>query len=235
MDQNPPCNEKIVHLLGTKSSTKQAVFRLTKEKFSVVKKSLAEIAENLNKRLCNIDESVVVEFVDRGEYEAEIKFSGDTIIFQMHTNVFTFEKSHGIWKTSYVKDDPMRAYFGMINMFNFLSDSLKYNRLGDVGHLIGRVFLNKDEHFFVEGKRQFGYQFNNVAGDVLDKEKIKNIVEMSLIYALDFDLTTPDFSANREVTVHQIQAMSNDLRNSTSKKLGFRFKSNIDTKAEKKS
>lgn len=235
MAQVPECNPQILQLLSTKSSTKQSVFRKTTEVFAIFKSCLQEIAEGLNDSLCNVDASVVVEYKDRGEYEAEIRFSGDVIIIQMHTNVFTFEKSHGIWKNSYMREDHLRAYFGMINMFNFLSDSLKYNRLGDVGHLIGRVFVNVEEHFFVEGKRQFGYQFNNVAGDVLDKEKVRQIVEMSIIYALDFDLTTPDFNASREVTVHQIQDMSSDLKNSTSKKLGFRFKSNLDPKAEKKS
>ncbi len=225
-----PCNPRIIDLLSTKSSTKQLVFRRSTEVFIRFKKQLKQIADELNENICNVDASVVVDFKDRGEHEAEIRFSGDVIIFQMHTNVFTFEKTHGIWKKGYVREDNMRAYFGMINMFNFLSDSLKYNRLGDVGHLIGRVFVNKDDHFFVEGKRQFGYQFNNVDGDILSDDKIREIVEMAIIYSLDFDLTTPDFNSNRMITVHQIQEMSSDLRNSTSKSLGFKFRSDINPK-----
>lgn len=235
MSDTPACNQKIIELLSTKSSTKQLVHRKTIEVFGLFKEQLKEIAERLNDHICNVDNSVVVEFKDRGEYEAEIRFSGDVIIFQMHSNVFTFDKSHSIWKNSYIREDNMRAYFGMINMFNFLSDSLKYNRLGDVGHLIGRIFVNKEDHFFVEGKRQFGYQFNNVAGDLLNASRIREIVEMSIIYALDFDLTTPDFSTHREVTVHQIQSMSNSLSNSTSKKLGFKFKSELLPNDKKKS
>lgn len=220
----PSCNPQILELLSTKSSTKQLVFRKTADVFREFKEQLKQIADELNQNICNIDASVVVDFKDRGEYEAEIRFSGDVIIFQMHTNVFTFEKTHGIWKNSYVREDNMRAYFGMINMFNFLTDSLKYNRLGDMGLLIGRIFVNRDDHFFVEGKRQFGYQFNNVAGDLLDADKIRQIVEMAIVYALDFDLTTPDFNSQRAVTVQQIQSISSDLKNSTSKKLGFKFK-----------
>ncbi|NVK05727.1 MAG: hypothetical protein HWD92_12945 [Flavobacteriia bacterium] len=220
----PSCNPQILELLSTKSSTKQLVFRKTADVFREFKEQLKQIADELNQNICNIDASVVVDFKDRGEYEAEIRFSGDVIIFQMHTNVFTFEKTHGIWKNSYVREDNMRAYFGMINMFNFLTDSLKYNRLGDMGLLIGRIFVNRDDHFFVEGKRQFGYQFNNVAGDLLEADKIRQIVEMAIVYALDFDLTTPDFNSQRAVTVQQIQSISSDLKNSTSKKLGFKFK-----------
>ena len=218
------CNKHILDLLSTKSSTKQFVFRQSKDVFQEIKNQLSIIADALNSNICNVDESVLVEYRDRGEYEAEIRFSGDVVIFQMHTNVFTFEKTHAVWKTSYVREDNMRAYFGMINMFNFLSDSFKYNRLGDVGHLIGRIFVNKDKHFFVEGKRQFGYQYNNAAGDVLTPEGIRHIVEMAIVYALDFELTTPDFNSHREITVHQMQEMSSHLKNSTSKQLGFKFK-----------
>ena len=44
-----------------------------------------------------------------------------------------------------------RTYCGVINMYNFLSDSFKYNRENDLGYLIGRMFINK-ENTFVEGK-----------------------------------------------------------------------------------
>lgn len=216
-------NPRILELLATKASTKQFVYRHTQDVFEQLKSTLRSIAQELNDSICSIDQTVVVEYEDRGQYEAAIRFSGDVIIFQMHSNVFTFDKSHAVWKSTYVKEDPMRAYFGMVNIYNFLSDSFKYNRLGDVGHLIGRLFVNKDEHFFVEGKRQFGFLYNNLKGDTLTDEKLKEIIEKAIVYALDFDLTTPDFNANRAITVHQIQAQSSDLKNSTAKKLGFRF------------
>ena len=43
--------------------------------------------------------------------------------------------------TSYVKEDKNRSYCGVIHLYNFLADSFKYNRLNDVGYLIGRVFI----------------------------------------------------------------------------------------------
>ena len=55
----------------------------------------------------------------------------------------------------------------MINIYNFLADSFKYNRLNDVGYLVGRVFLNKDLHYFVEGKRQLGFLYNDFVNDKL--------------------------------------------------------------------
>jgi hypothetical protein len=77
----------------------------------------------------------------------ELKAAGDLIIFHMHTNVFKLDQSHSLWKSSYLEEDEMRGYFGLINVYNFLSDSFKFNREGDLGYLVARIFLNKDGHF----------------------------------------------------------------------------------------
>jgi len=34
----------------------------------------------------------------------------------------------------------------MISIYNFLSDSFKFNRVNDIGYLIARVFTNKENH-----------------------------------------------------------------------------------------
>ena len=74
-------------------------------------------------------------------------------------NVFDFEKTHKVHRTSYVKKDKGNFYCGMINVYNFLADSFKYNRVKDSGYLVGRLFINQDLHFFVEDylDQQFYY------------------------------------------------------------------------------
>ena len=91
----------------------------------------------------------------------------------MHSNVFEFDKNHGIWKISYVENNDMNSYCGIINIYNFLSDSFKYDRLDDLGYLIGRIFINKDNHYFVEGKRQLGFLYNDFGNAVIDTKAIK--------------------------------------------------------------
>ena len=50
-------------------------------------------------------------------------------------------------------------------------------------------------------------------------------IEKTIIYALDFDLTSPNFNDVQYVSVDQIRSISNDLKLSTSKKLGFKMAS----------
>ncbi len=221
--ETPNCNKEILKLLAEKSSTKQFVFRQTKELFKSFGLQLAVIADELNSNICNIDQSVVVQKKDMGEFETQIFFSGDAIIYQMHTNIFTFEKAHHIWKSSYIKEDKMRAFFGVIHMYNFLADSFKYNREADYGQLLGRIFINKDMHFFVEGQRQFAFLFNNLPVDVFNEEKMRLVIEKSILHALDADLTAPTINEQAEVTLGQIQQFGSVLSLTTRKKMGFKF------------
>ncbi|MBL7891665.1 MAG: hypothetical protein JNL63_03475, partial [Bacteroidia bacterium] len=158
----------------------------------------------------------------------QIRVAGDTVIFYMHTNIFEFDKSHRIWKTSYVKEDNNRSFCGMIQVFNFLADSFKYNRVNDLGYLIGRIFINKESHYFVEGKRQLGFLYNDFVNTTIDKAALKAIVESAILYCLNFDLFTPPFDSVKEVTVSDIQAVENSMQISTGKRLGFRFQSDTD-------
>lgn len=217
----------ILKSLKEKSSMKQDVFHNTIETFKLLKTVVKEVSAEL-KEYNKIDKRVIVEVKEVGEYQVQIRVAGDTVIFYMHTNIFEFDKSHRIWKTSYVKDDNNRSFCGMIQVFNFLADSFKYNRVNDLGYLIGRIFINKESHYFVEGKRQLGFLYNDFVNTTIDKAALKAIVESAILYCLNFDLFTPPFDSVKEVTVSDIQAVENSMQISTGKRLGFRFQSDTD-------
>ena len=132
-------------------------------------------------------------------------------------------KDHHIWNSSYAKADEYRTYCGVINIYNFLSDSFKYNRENDLGYLIGRMFINKEKHFFVEGKGRMSFLYNDFPNAVLDKQALKSILQEAILFAMDFELLTPPFSDVQVVTLHQIKEMSQNMKLKTAKRLGFRF------------
>lgn len=223
MPETTDRNKAILKLLEEKSSTKQKVFRKSKIVLDELKEELKKIAGSLSDSITAIDENVVVEYRDKGTYEAEIKFSGDILLFNMHTNAFTFEKDHPLWKSGYIREDKRRAYFGMINIYNFLADSFRFNRVNDVGVLLGRIFVNCEGHFFVEGKRQLGFLYNDLPNHTVSAQQLRDIIEMAMIFALEYDLTVPDFKDVMLVSVNEVLTLSNELHLKTSKKLGFRF------------
>ena len=122
-----------------------------------------------------------------------------------------------------VNEDQLRSFCGVINIYNFLSDSLKYNRLNDEGILIGRIFINKDNNFFVEGDKELGFLFRDFANQQINEEILDQIINVCMVYTLNFDLYTPNFQNVRLISVHQISTMSMNQKIKTSKRLGFKF------------
>ncbi len=216
-------NDRILKLLEEKVLLKQEVFNHTKEIFSEIKKTLSKLADDLKSGVKKISKEIPVIYKDSGEFEAEFTLSDETLLFVMHTNVFTFDSSHPIWKSKYVQQDRKRAYCGKIFIYNFLSDSFKYNRVNDVGYLISRIFVNNERHYFVEGNRQVSYLYSDFPSTVLDSENIKNIIETAILYSLDFDPFTPPFESIPEISVKDILEASIQSRIETGKRLGFQF------------
>ena len=95
--------------------------------------------------LAKLDERVRLEYRDRGKFEAQLQVANDILIFQMHTDVFEFDANHLIWQNPYVQSDRENSYCGLINIYNFLSDSFKFNRNADEGFLIGRIFSHSSQ------------------------------------------------------------------------------------------
>ena len=215
--------KQIIETLKVKSETKQLVYDNTLKAFTVLKEELQNTVNDINAKLKNCDKRVLLEFTDRGDFEAEIKVAGDILVFSMHTNIFEFENSHNIWKTTYVKKNRMNSYSGVINIYNFLSDSFKYNRLDDLGYLIGRLFINKDDFFFVEGKHQMAFLQNDFGNIKIDQEHIKQIINSAIQYSLEFDLLVPPYQHVEQVTVSQMKNSINNSKTRTGKRLGFQF------------
>ena len=175
-----------------------------------------------------IDKKVKITYEDKGTYECNMTFGGDLLIFTMHSNIFTFDQNHFIHNLNYIQEDSSRAYFGLIQSYNFLADSFKFNRANDIGYLIGRTFINKERHFFVEGKRQLGFLYNDLENSVLDIDKINEIIESTILYCLNFDLLSPPYQTVQEITVSDKIQQSGILAVKTGKRLGFKFQKDSD-------
>lgn len=213
----------IIKLIAEKSVLKQDVFDNTLKNFEMFKEVLKECVEEIKDKFAESDERLDFYFKEKGLYEAEVKIAGDILIFYMHTNVFQFDKSHSLWRSGYLKDNEYNGFVGVINVYNFLADSFKFGRKHDRGYLIARIFINREDHFLVQGKRQLGFLYNDFINSQLDRPQTKSIVESAMLYTLDFDLYAPPYQHQQEVSVQEIQAMSQNLNIVTGKRLGFRF------------
>jgi len=216
-------NDELYTGLRKKAAFKQEVYKTTLDSFRLFKTTLSEMVEEYRQKFKTDPLQIPFEYRDKSEFEAELKFGGDVLIFTMHTNIFEFSRDHEVMKTNYIHEDPNRSYCGIILIFNFLADSFKYNRINDLGYLIGRIFVNSEKHYFVEGKREVGQLYNNFQSSVITRESVRMILDSAIRYTCNFDLLTPPYDAMKMITVADIQTTLDNMKITTGKRLGFRF------------
>ncbi|MDD2489218.1 MAG: hypothetical protein WC108_04695 [Bacteroidales bacterium] len=213
------CNE-IGALIQKKTELNNLVADNTHKAFGIFKETAKEINSELNKNYPIIN----CKFENRGDFEFKLSFGSDTLVFLQHSNIFEFPRLHEVMKIPYIKEDKSRSYCGMINIYNFLTDSFDYNRDLDIGYLIGRIFINKDNHYFIEGKREIGLLYTSFHKALINKDSILNIIKSSMEYVNNFDLLTPPFDEVKFSTVGEIKSNQSIKKQITGKRLGFDFK-----------
>jgi len=222
--ETTPLRTKILENVVRKSNLKQRVFDNTFAAFNLLKETLLEMASEMDDELDGrLDRRVRLEYRDRGKFEAQLQVASDMLIFQMHTDVFQFPDGHRVWQTPYAQADRENAYCGIINIYNFLSDSFKFNRNADEGYLIGRIFVNRERRYFVEGKRQDSTRVAAFGTEEFDREALVSILESAIDFSLDFDLLMPPYEDNKRVTVDQFNTRMDNSKFVTGKRLGYEF------------
>ncbi len=169
--------KRVIELLKTKSLLKQKVHKNTVEWFDVFKSDLKNCIEIIEAELADVKGQIRLKIVENSSTEVQLFIGSDVLVFQMHTNVFKIPRSNYVHKSSYIKTNPFNAFCGVINIYNFLADSYEYNRYNDLGYLISRVFINQENHFFIEGKGELEFLYRDFLNQTLDKEIIKMMLE----------------------------------------------------------
>jgi len=228
MPQAIPNSKSLIRNIIEKSSLKQEVYHKTLDTFNIFKRESEAFVKSNKGSIKKAPFPILFEYNDRSTFEFQLKFGSDILIFFMHSNVFEIPRDHLVMKSSYIHEDKRRSYCGIIHIFNFLADSFKYNRTNDIGYCIGRIFVNRENHYFTEGKREIGLLYNNFNGNILDQKAIQTILHSSILYSLNFDLLTPPYDNIKEVSVSEMQTTLDAMSISTGKRLGFRFQADVE-------
>lgn len=222
-------NEELFSTVANKSNLKLDIYDITLNVFKQFKSEVEKLTEEYeqkaekNERL----KRIAFSYQDKGEFEFELKFGGDVLLFLMHTNVFEISRDHEVMRTKYIKDDKERSYCGMIHIYNFLADSLKYNRANDAGYLIGRLMVNKEKHYFIEGKKEIGMIYHNFEKSILDLDAIREIITSAIEFTVNFDLLIPPYEKVSLISVMNLQQTIQGSQLATDKRMGYKFKADL--------
>ena len=206
--------------LEQKSSAKQAIYRQTLATFELLRQVSQELVVELSNKVTAVDSSVLIEYRPVNEMEFHIRFSGDLLVFVLHSNIVTFPDDYGPMPTKYVEEDFRRRFFGHIMAYNFMADSIKYQRLNDPGYLVGRLLINIDRHYYLEGVQQLELPDNDMSDNFVTEDSLRLFVESAMIAAVNNDLVAPPVTDIQKITVKQKLENQQVSRGS---KVGFSF------------
>lgn len=214
----------IINTLQEKIYVKRRVKEAYLKSFEYLKEAITKFSIEINdeiKKQNNIATEVYI-----GSTHIEFTFGSDVLIFNFQDTIYEIDKGHSIWNHSYIQDNPLNAFVGIIHVYNFLVDSYKKNQNEDLGYLIARIFINQDGHYFVEGKRQLGFLYNDFSTNIISTEDFVKIVQSAMLYCLDFEMLVPPYEDVSIVSVEQIKLMISKAKSQSAKRMGFQFYKN---------
>ena len=161
-----------------------------------------------------------MEYNTISEHEFDVKLAGDMLIFVMNSNIVTLEESHEVMNEDYIREREVNRYFGQIMVYNFMAESLRYNRDNDPGYLLARLMVNHENRFFIEGEKDL-QPYNKVSENPLSEEDLKKFVKIVLKMAIENDLVAPPFTEVKSITLSQKR--DHTIEMGGAHKIGFRM------------
>jgi hypothetical protein len=213
--------EHIRHLLESKSTAKQITYKNLVSAFGILSKESKRIIVELKKMVRPGDEDVTVNFQSVNEHEFHVKLAGDLLVFVLHTNVVTFDDAHPVMQDPYIKQNDVNRYFGQIMIYNFMADSIKFNRVNDPGYLLARLLINHEGRYVIEGDGQLNAISNRISSDAITEAELNVLVKLALTIAIENDLMAPPFPDVRFITLYQKLEKTQELGGG--QKIGFRM------------
>lgn len=220
-----PEQPKISELLVAKAGLKQDVYGKTVDAFAILSHNAETLTKELSAEVNQMDQRVRVLFSRKSEFEFQLHVGGDVLVFIMHTNVFQIDPEHDLWKKSYLKKAPEKSYCGLINVYNFLHDSLFYNRDSDVGYLMGRILVNCEGHYFLDNHTTAAAEECDFTQHALDDICVRQIINDLIGFVIGFDMYLPPYKEVLELSVDELNQATLMQKFKTAKRLGFKYNS----------
>lgn len=217
---NKRMRNAIVAVVGPKAKLHKEVEKCVNEGFETLCTVLQQMAEEYSEAL---GPDVLVRFERRANHVALFTLASDVLVFVQLTDQFHFDRDNQALKTPYVKEDPNRAAVGIVNVYNFMTDSFKYDRDEDLGYLVARIFVNHENAYFVEGKRQRGVGVDHFGEQKADADAWRRFAETALKYAAESDPLVPPYELLIQTDMNTLKGYILASKTKTAKRLGFGF------------
>jgi hypothetical protein len=205
-----------------KASMKQSLYIQTLGYFNRMQEITRKLSSQLTESFKSSNPPIPVKFEVEGELEFRLRFSGDLLVFQMHSNIMALPEDHPVMRHPHLIEFPENAYFGQILIYNFMADSFRYLRMQDMGHLVARIWIHKDALYWVEGVRPLNFLQPGLSETPLNDESLEQIVLQCVYVSSQTDFMASPFYLIQQLTVEEKISRN---ENRAGDKLGFQMQS----------
>lgn len=212
---------QIFEKLKSKACLKQVAFKTVQEVFRLLQTEATAIVAQLKDKMQGVDEDVIIDLIEKNDFEFQITVGSDVLIFSLATNIVTFGSDYAVMKSDYIQENPDRQFFGQIMVYNFLADTIKYNRLEDPGYLIARIIVNTEKHFYMDGVQQLNFLFTDIKSNKVSKEWLGLIIEKCIFTSIDMDLMGPNYPDIQNTTL--LTKLKSERAMGNGQKVGFQM------------
>lgn len=208
----------IVTKIQSTSKLKQNLFVQVSDLFQLLEQSSRTLAKKLEVA-CGPENLVPLKIVKSNDFEFSFQAGEDVLVFILQSNIVRLSEETYLSKSKYLKSDESLNYFGQILIYNFLDETIKNERLDDPGYLLGRLMVNRENKFFLEGDRKMVYHFPELQENPVTEKKMQEFVELLVSAALDNDLLAPAFGDI--MIINYLQKLEHTSGMGHPKKIGF--------------
>lgn len=183
--------DTIYETLRGKSALNKKVLTETQQAFRILRERAEKTALRLREIIVSKKDEMEAKVGDGGEFSFSIEIGPDIITFSNMQDVSAPSGEMPCLKSAYVQQDPSRAYFGQILVYNFLTSSYLQRRMQDPGYMVARILVNKDGVFTVEGVGKVTEEFTDLSATPVNVENMQKLVETCILASLAIDLMMP--------------------------------------------
>jgi hypothetical protein len=106
-------------------------------------------------------------------------------------------------------------------IYNFMYDSIKFNRINDPGYLLARLLINHDGRYIIEGEGKLGVVFSHISDTAITEADLNVLVKLALTLAIENDLMAPPYPQVKFITLFQKLEKTQEL--GAGQKIGFKM------------
>lgn len=211
--------DAIYETLRGKSALNKKVMTETQQAFALLRECSEKTALKLREIIVSKKDELEAKVDDGGEHNFSVEIGPDVIAFTNVHDVSAPSADMACLKSDYVREDPSRAYFGQILVYNFLTTSYLQRKMDEPGYMVARILVNKDGRFTVEGVGKMAEAFSDLASNTVSKETMQKVVESCILAALAIDLMMPPAD---QIQIISLEAQFASKVTKEMEKVGFR-------------